>query len=286
MPLIIQQGPLPNDGENVDPATFLEAWINGSVITGLDGSNFDTGEGGLSFVVSQTDAPASSTRTPGLFWFKRGEGRLYVWDPLDAPSALTLATDAARYRQGHDWISLSRGKQNWCIASKDIPQGALCYMTHSTLEGILTTHSESFWSFRADEQPGRGGHAPLVGRMYWFVTDQPAIESGTAFVTEITFIALESAASGTIFPAQEFGWCDMLASSGSTGSASYAFVTDSGVSESSFLQPGAWQTQSTNPGRMFVATFTDSSATSPTDVWLRSGFKLHFAPWGIARERV
>jgi hypothetical protein len=285
MALTINHGPLPSDGTSVNPATFLEAWINATVILDLSAENFDTGEGGISFVVSQTDAPASSVRTPGMFWFERGAGRMWIWDALDAPSELTFASDFNRYRGGHEWIGISRGKENWCIATKDIPKGAVCYMAH-TDPNILTTYSASIVVFAEPDDEQRRWHSPHPARFYWFVDDKPAAESGTSFVSEIAFIALETANSGAIFRTQEFGWCELLAHSGTTGSAAYAYVTDSGVSESSFLFPGAWITQSTNPGRMFFATFTDSSATSPTDVWLRSGFKQHFPPWGIARERV
>lgn len=285
MALNITQGPLPADGQSVDPATFLEAWISNTVITNLDASNFDTGEFGLSFVISQTDAPASSVRNNGMFWYERGAGRLWVWDVLDAPSSHTVASDFDRYHGGNDWICLSNGREHWLLASKTIPKGAVCYIARDT-DNVITTYSGSTWIFASPGESARAGHAPLPARMYWLVTDQANTNSGTADITEICWIAKETGASGTLFRGQEFGWVEMLAHSGTTGSAAYAYVTDSGVSESSFLHPGAWITQSTNPGRMFVCTFTDSSATSPTDVWLRSGFKQHFPPWGIARERV
>lgn len=285
MALAITQGPLPDDGSSVDPSTFLEAWINGSVIDDLNTENFAAGNEGINFVLSQTDPPASSTRTQGMFWFERGEGRLWVWDPLDAPSQLTQAADVARYHGGNDWMSLSRGRQMWVVAAKDIPKGAVCALNQALNQVVITTYSGSTHAFFADENERRG-HAPHPGRQYWFVTDQPATQSGTAFVTEFSVIALETAASGVLFRAQEFGWCEVLCHSGTTGSAAYGYITDSGVSESSFVYPGAIHTQSTNPGRMFFVTLTESMATNPTDVWLRKAFKQQFPAWGIARERV
>lgn len=285
MALTITQGPLPSDGESVDPSTFLEAWINGTVIDDLDASNFDTTEGGISFVVSQTDAPASSARTPGMFWFERGAGRMWIWDRLDGTSQLTAAADFNRYKGGFEWIEYGRGIENWIIANTGpIPKGALCYIARRDFNW-LTTYSNSRVAFLHPDETARKGHAPSPARQYWFVTHQPASESGTSVSTEICWVAMESAASGALFRGKEFGWCDLLAHSGTTGAGAYAYTTDSGSSESSFLHPGAFHTQSTNPGRMFVATFTDSSATSPTDVWLRSGMKHHLPPWGISRVR-
>jgi hypothetical protein len=287
MALNIVQGPLPSDNTSVVPDTFLEAWINGTVITDLSAENFDTSENGISFVVSQTDAPASSTRTPGMFWYERGEGQLWVWDALDSPSELTLATDSARYHGGHDWIGLSRGRQMWVIANEDIPKGAVCYLKGSSLtEGILTTWSGSRNEFWEPDDPLRRGHSPMPARQYWWVTHQAPTESGTAWVTEFAVIALETGNSGALFRATEMGWTEILAHSGTTGSAALGYVSDSGLSESAFVTPGAIHTQSTNPGRMVFVTMTDSSATNPTDVWLRSAFKQHFPAWGIARERV
>lgn len=287
MALTITQGPLPNDGESVQPHIFLEDWINNTVITDLDATNFDTSsEGGVSFVISSTNPPASSARTAGMYWFERGAGKMWVWDRLDGPSQLTQAADFGRYQNGFDWACISGGKETWLLAHKDIPKGAMCYIARQDLNWI-TTYSNSTYLFFDPDDTARRGHSPNPSRFYWFVTDQPNTASGTAEITEICWVALDTAASGALFRGKEFGWCNALAQAGVTTAGAYAYVTDSGVSESSFLQAGAWITQSTNPGRMFVAVFTETEATNDaTQAWLRSAFKIHLPPWGIARERV
>jgi hypothetical protein len=58
--------------------------VNGTVVTGITADAFDTSE--LTFISAQTDPVAAPERS--LFWFKRGEGQLYIWDSAQRnPSA-------------------------------------------------------------------------------------------------------------------------------------------------------------------------------------------------------
>lgn len=294
----IIHGPLPNDGDSVDPSVFLEAWINGSVLTDLTSTEFGSSkgtegvpaEGQTGFIVSQTDPPATSVRFAGLFWFERGAGRLQMWDDLDQPSQLTSASGASFpeiWHNGADWLSMSERRELWVLSKEPISQGAMCFLvTNSRTFHVISTYSGSNYTFAHPTEFGTGNRmmTPQPSRAYWAVTSQPPVTAEAGEVTEVSFVALESAASGTFFRVAEWGFVDLLAHSGTTGSGALGYVSGSGASESSFLFPGV-ATQTTNPGRMPICWMTDSSATVPTDVWLRQGFKQNYPPWGIARRR-
>lgn len=89
MPLKITPGDLPKDGEGLgpNPGTVLEAFVENTVIENIDAENFVERAG--SFYVSGTDPPG--TRAPGMLWFARGDGRLYMWH-TQMPSAASTAT--------------------------------------------------------------------------------------------------------------------------------------------------------------------------------------------------
>ena len=86
MSLSITPGPLPPDGSRLSVQQDLDAFLQGTEISGFDLDNFI--DSGAAFVVSATEAPATSSRSRGLSWFKRGEGTLYHWlvfTPTDGP---------------------------------------------------------------------------------------------------------------------------------------------------------------------------------------------------------
>lgn len=80
MPLTVAQGPLPANGERVDPALFLEEWINGSSVQGLDQLSFHAS---LHFITTQTAEPTGLLSRRGTIWFKRGTGAWYFRDEVD-----------------------------------------------------------------------------------------------------------------------------------------------------------------------------------------------------------
>lgn len=71
-------GSLPADGDLFDPREAIPDFVNGTYVAGLTADAFDTSE--LTFISSQTDPVAAPKRA--LFWFKRGEGQLYIWDSM------------------------------------------------------------------------------------------------------------------------------------------------------------------------------------------------------------
>jgi hypothetical protein len=89
MALKITPGPLPKDGEAMGsvPGTLLEKFVEDTVITNFDLDNFKTRQG--SFFVSSSEPP--NLKAPGMLWFARGDGRLYLWH-TQMPSAASLAT--------------------------------------------------------------------------------------------------------------------------------------------------------------------------------------------------
>jgi hypothetical protein len=69
------------------PGTLLEKFVEDTTIENFDLDNFKARQG--SFFVSGTEPP--NTRSPGMLWFARGDGRLYMWH-TQMPSAASLAT--------------------------------------------------------------------------------------------------------------------------------------------------------------------------------------------------
>lgn len=186
--MIISQGPLPNDGEAVDPATFLEAWISGTTVVDLQSPAFSGGA--LQFVYSQTEPPNLGERFVGMLWFKRGEGRLYMWDQPDLPSGLTFSDK--------NWIALSDRKEVWCMACAEIELGmplSFMYTTASGYGGPLLTNDDQ----TINEDP--------FARPIWLVTTHSHGSGATNVLGPAVWVAMETASSGTLFRACELGIC-------------------------------------------------------------------------------
>lgn len=66
---------IPKDGPGFRPERDLRRFVENVDISGFGASNF---ESNLSFVTAQTEEPSGATR--GSLWFKRGDGRLYIYD--------------------------------------------------------------------------------------------------------------------------------------------------------------------------------------------------------------
>lgn len=86
MGLKISQGPLANDGQRFNPEADLAAFVSGTRLFDFGHENF--ADSGVSFIISQTDAPASASVNRGLTWFRRGEGTTYhalFYTPKEGP---------------------------------------------------------------------------------------------------------------------------------------------------------------------------------------------------------
>lgn len=66
---------VPKDGPGFRAERDLKRFVESVEISGLGASNFGTD---LNFVTSQTLEPSGATR--GTLWFRRGDGRLYIYD--------------------------------------------------------------------------------------------------------------------------------------------------------------------------------------------------------------
>lgn len=114
MALTVTPGPIPKDGvafTNVE--TQLTAFVNQTVLTNIGLDSFV--QSTTPFVVSSSEAPFFRTR--GQLWFRRGEGRLYVWYDkgvsseswgvfTDVGNPETLSLAALPMQSGH-WVCVS-----------------------------------------------------------------------------------------------------------------------------------------------------------------------------------
>ncbi len=98
MPLKINPGPLPNDGSRINVDDVFTAFVNGTNVFDFGLENFT--DSGVGFMVSSTDAPATSARTRSLIWFKRGEGILYHWHVFTPTSGPTSGVTNGRFLAG------------------------------------------------------------------------------------------------------------------------------------------------------------------------------------------
>lgn len=95
-------------------------------------TNFSSDElsSALSFVVSSTEPPATSSRTIATLWFARGEGRLRKWDNSWAISAPSGPTDSAF------WVAISDRREmvaRWTQFNQDspgLPRYDPCFSIH------------------------------------------------------------------------------------------------------------------------------------------------------------
>lgn len=272
-PLRIVQGSLPTNGDVVDPSLFLEAWVSGSSIFDMGPGAFKGGT--MAFVVSATDPPALQDRQRGTLWFKRGEGRLYLWDQNDLPSGASSADERVT-----NWISISDRRDIWVKATETTFQGTplqLCHSGASNTEHEVTTGLVTLG-------------ADMTYRVKWAVTHRagphnsvPVADALDGKVSEMLFIALESAASGAMLRAVELGFCNVAMMSGESGVAGPLTVGEIGTETQYFkrLDPDILPT--TLSGRLFVGFATDSSATSYASAGLRPAWKFALPPIGTAR---
>jgi hypothetical protein len=239
MALGIDSGTLPVDGTSVDPAAFLETWISSVNIYNFGAAQFKGAP--LNFVYTSTDPPALADRQPGMLWFKRGEGRLYVWDYSDAPSAPSSANTS-----DINWMSLSDRRDIWLQSVEAVPPGTPMYVAATpsgTLFNMTTSTGESL------------GWDPYFARVLFTVSAFAASSSATGIVsnqtTGLVFVPLETTYSGGKFRACEFGFCDALMGSGVTNAAG----------------PVAWSSIALTTDRFDIRSYSLPAINSTTEKW-------------------
>lgn len=275
------QGPLPNDGAVVSKATDLENWISNTTVYNLDANAFKGGT--LQFVYSQSEPPATNTRFAGMLWFKRGEGRLYIYDNPYMPSQ-TGASNAAA-----NWLSLSDRRDVFFRNIEIVQPGEPMQleMQNSNSEYWTPTNGAIY------NDPAR----PLdpTWRNHLFLTKATGAKKRTGYNepncgTPLWFVALDSGDSGAMTRFVEFGFCNILMNTGTTGVAVECGVRE----ESGFTGVRGFDavsyywsvyTGQSNVARAakhnFVAIALDSSATNPSVMWSRPAYKRPFAPFSV-----
>lgn len=128
MALIVVPGPLPDDGTRIHVDRTLDAFINGTNVRNF-GPNEFAGNEDVNFVVSQTDAPATSMRSIGMLWFKRGEGVLYFWDAQNASESIA------------EWVALSNRKEMVVrVQSGPTKVGSVLWLDTGGVDGQFTEY--------------------------------------------------------------------------------------------------------------------------------------------------
>jgi hypothetical protein len=284
--LTINQGPLPNDGETVDPSVFLEAWIAGTTVFGLPAGAFTGGT--LQFVISATDAPATNERRVGLLWFARGEGRLYTWDQPDITGRVpfppfpgdlsSVPVPGSSYSGVRGWISLSDRRDIWVRTVRHpCPVGApLTFVANSVASNfnhhMLTGTDATDGQIRGPDRPER----PI-----WACYPLTANSDGSCPpLAEIIFVARDSAGTNGILRAVEHGFCQVRCSSAMTGAGGWLRLAG-GVANVGFIDGfSVLGTAASEISGMVTGFFSDSSATVATTQWLRGAYKVAVAPIG------
>lgn len=182
MSLTITPGPLPNNGDSVDASVFLERFVEETVIAGLDQTAFK--DGGISFVQSQTDAPANPD--PGWLWFKRGEGVLYAYQIANIGADPSGLSDA-------DWVAVGGRREYWCRAVSNLATGRIVTPA-STPSSTGLVHG--------------GARFPILS----FID-----EHGTTNWAGLpAMVVVDSVVSGGYFRGVEIGFCDALVATAQT----------------------------------------------------------------------
>lgn len=254
MALTINQGtpPGPNNLDPVDPATEIEAWVAGTTIFNIPNSAFRGG--GLSFVFTQTDPPASAERFNGLLWFKRGEGRLYKWDVPDSPTGLTFTAS--------DWLCLTDRREMWVFTTDAVRQGAV--MIPNGTKDLLT------------RSPMSAG-ARNTSRMILQCNEVHSADKQT--LTEVCFVAMDSRPSNSLVKVTDVGFTSVLMRAGTVGTEGMLYLQDTGASHVGEFYVSSTFTHPTNPGQMHfaigVGTAGNADAGAP---WLRANVFKRIAP--------
>ena len=287
MSLSVTSGPLPQNGSLVHTDADLENWVNGTTVYSLPGGAFKGG--GLTFVVSSTDAPATAERTGGMLWFQRGTGLLFVWDVVGLLSNSTSTNGSVPLTQ-QDWIAIGGRKDIWVATIKStVPQGVPLFSIQdnwttgptacTALTGELGTAGDMAFA-EGDLGGVRVRPVPIV-----MAAIPENSTGGYAFMSEMMFVALDSCATNGYIRAVELGFCNFLAGTGTTGAGGFAGLTATNVTRALSFNLTA-QTANTELAfdrlNMVWGVWTDSSATAPAGSYLRPAYKMSCPPIGSA----
>jgi hypothetical protein len=206
----VVQGVLPENGAAIDPSTFLEAWIASTQVFELGPEAF---KGSLQFILSQTDPPSMAQRQYSTLWFKRGEGRLYVWDYNDQPLG---PTETGLNADRLNWLSISDRRDIWGQAVEAMPAGTPFYYAYSTnASGFgynLVTSTGVSLGWDGDQS-----------RILWNLSAMCGPNGTTglhdAMAQGVMFVALETTVSGGRARFCEHGFCSVYMASGESNVA-------------------------------------------------------------------
>ncbi|MEE8522191.1 MAG: hypothetical protein V3S83_12595 [Gemmatimonadota bacterium] len=195
MALIITPGPLPDDGTRIKISATLNAFVSGTLLQNFGEDEF-SGESDITFMVSQTDAPATNIRTRSTFWFKRGEGVAYLWtlhpSPTEAPTAVTEG----------NWVAVSNRKEQ------------LVQIAHNCLAGqIIRFNTEN------SNESNFGGqmHRLAVDGRFWALCSSTTITNADpdwvsfhpSWMVDPCLVAATDASHGSFIPAAEWGFVNV-----------------------------------------------------------------------------
>lgn len=268
MALTIVQGPLPDNFTPVDPSYFLEAWIAGTTVFQLGPGAFKGGQ--LQFVVSASVAPDLNHRTPGMLWFKRGNGRLYIWDWYEQPSSISNGSAAVV-----DWLSISDRKDIWGRAVESMPLGTPFYWAAGA------TNVTHFFSATGESM----AWDPFFGRIMWtlsaFGGNIQSTGIKTGMCSPMNFVALDTTASGVPVRFCELGFVPMWMASGTTGAGGPLNINFI-ASNTQFGRVMEYTMPTINSlvGKWaYCGHAVESTATSPGAPYLRTVFKTPMTSW-------
>jgi hypothetical protein len=269
MSLTFNQGPLPNNFTPVDPSSFLEAWIAGTTVFGLGPGAFKGSQ--LQFVTSDSVAPDLNHRTPGMLWFKRGDGRLYIWDKYDLPSS-----DSNGSATVVDWLSISDRKDIWGRAVEAMPRGTPFYWAAGA------TNLTHFFSATGASM----AWDPFFGRILWSLSafglaSTAPTGAKTGMCSAMNFVALDTTASGTPVRFCELGFVPMWMASGVTGVGGPLFINFV-ASNTQFGRVMEYTMPTVNSlvGKWgFTGHAVESTATNAGGPYLRTVFKTAMTSW-------
>jgi len=275
MPFTVVQGPLVNDHVSVNPSTFLEAWIAGTSVYGLGSGAFKGGT--LNFVYSQTDPPDLNHRFPGMLWFKRGEGRLYIWDQADLPSGPSNASAT-----NVNWLSLSDRRDMWANIVEALPAGSPVYFSPFTTPQS-GTGANLFCP--TSQSLGVGADDPFFGRTIWTLSAYAGPNGSTGIKSCMTdavmFALLETCDSNARARVCEWGFCDVLMASGETAIAG-PLAWDATASNTQWFRCLNYTTPSMNSRTAkwaYIGYLFESAATAVSPPYLRRAYKHPMASW-------
>jgi hypothetical protein len=267
MAITVIQGPLPDNHTSVNPSAFLETWISQTQVFGLGSAAFKGGT--LQFVYSDSSPPDLNTRHPGMLWFKRGDGRLYIWDQYDQPSSASNTSTVG-------WLSLSDRRDIWGRAVESMPLGTPFYWAAGA------TNLTHFFSATGASM----AWDPYFGRIMWSLSafglaSTAPTGAKTGMCSAMNFVALDTTASGTPTRFCELGFVPMWMASGVTGVGGPLFINYV-ASNTQFGRVMEYTMPTINSlvGKWaFMGHAIESTATDAAGPYLRTVFKQAMTCW-------